>query len=147
MKHMRLPTCFLILASVIMTTITRGQTLPGTQPLDPNPDFSVTMVAGIDKMALRLIEQSKTGRKPTREKLKAAIGIVDERVGFAALDLMGDTNSPALLHESETYRVFRVWWPVFDGVHGGGRGTDALFHPGNAGAVIVTREDARASGA
>ena len=78
------------------------------------------MVAGIDKMALRLIEQSKTSRKPTREKLKAAIGFVDERVPFMALELIGDTNTPALVHETETCRVFRVRWPVFDGVHGEG---------------------------
>ena len=94
--------------------------LPGTQLLAPNIDFSATMVAGIDKMALRLIEQSKTGRKPTMEKLKAAIGMVDGRVGFSALDLVGDTSTPALLDESETCRVFRVRWPVFDGVHGEG---------------------------
>ncbi|MBK8039498.1 MAG: hypothetical protein IPK22_20545 [Verrucomicrobiaceae bacterium] len=103
-----------------MTSLTHGQLLPGTQALTPNPDFSATMVAGIDKMALRLIEQSKTGRKPTREKLKAALGMVDERLSFAALDLIGDTNSPALLHETESCRVFRVRWPVFDGVHGEG---------------------------
>ena len=94
--------------------------LPGTQLLAPNIDFSATMVAGIDKMALRLIEQSKTGRKPTKEKLKAALGLVDGRVGFSALDLVGDTSTPALLDESETCRVFRVRWPVFDGVHGEG---------------------------
>jgi len=94
--------------------------LPGTQLLAPNIDFSATMVAGIDKMALRLIEQSKTGRKPTMEKLKAALGMVDGRVGFSALDLVGDTSTPALLDESETCRVFRVRWPVFDGVHGEG---------------------------
>lgn len=100
--------------------VTHAQVLPGTQPLTPNPDFSATMVAGIDKMALRLIEQSKTSRKPTREKLKAAIGLVDERVPFTALELIGDTTTPALIHETETCRVFRVRWPVFDGVHGEG---------------------------
>ncbi|MFM2143044.1 MAG: hypothetical protein RLZZ476_1588 [Verrucomicrobiota bacterium] len=97
-----------------------AQSLPGTATLEPNPDFSATMVAGIDKMALRLIEQSKASRKPTREKLRAALGMVDERVSFAALELLGDTSSPALLHETETCRVFRVRWPVFDGVHGEG---------------------------
>jgi hypothetical protein len=48
------------------------KSFPAHNRSEPNPDFSATMVAGIDKMALRLIEQSKTGRKPTREKLKAA---------------------------------------------------------------------------
>lgn len=97
-----------------------GQVLPGTQPLEPNPDFSATMVAGIDKMALRLIEQSKATRKPTREKLKAALGIVDERLPITALDLVGDTSNPALLAETSTARILRVRWPVFDGVHGEG---------------------------
>ncbi len=111
---------FLTALTVLTCLVAHAQVLPGTQPLMPNPDFSATMVAGIDKMALRLIEQSKATRQPTREKLKAALGMVDERVGFAALDLIGDTNSPALLHETETCRVFRVRWPVFDGVHGEG---------------------------
>jgi hypothetical protein len=98
----------------------QAQILPGTQPLEPNPDFSATMVAGIDKMALRLIEQSKTGRKPTREKLKAIIGAVDERLPITALELVGDTSNPALLAETATARILRVRWPVFDGVHGEG---------------------------
>lgn len=104
----------------LAATSLHAQVLPGTQPLAPNPDFSATMVAGIDQMALRLIEQSKATRKPTREKLKAALGIVDERVPFTALAFVGDTASPALLMETEQARVFRVRWPVFDGVHGEG---------------------------
>ena len=97
-----------------------AQMLPGTQPLESNADFSSAMVAGIDKMSLKLIERSKASRRPTREKLKAALGMVDERVVCSTLDLVGDMNSPALLHESETCRVFRVRWPVLDGVHGEG---------------------------
>jgi len=117
---MRLPTCLLILSFVIATTLARAQTLQGTQSLTPNPDFSATMVAGVDKMALRLIEQSKVSRKPTREKLKAALGIVDARVHFADLELVASTSAPALLLETKMCRVFRVRWPVFDGVHGEG---------------------------
>lgn len=109
-----------LLCSFVFAAQAQSQTLPGTQPLAPNPDFSATMVAGIDKMALRLIEQSKATRKPTREKLKAAIGIVDERVPFTALELVSDTATPALLMETPMCRVFRVRWPVFDGVHGEG---------------------------
>lgn len=110
--------CFLLFC--FFAASLHAQTLPGTQALEPNPDFSATMVAGIDKMALRLIEQSKATRKPTREKLKAAIGIVDERLPVTALEFVGDTASPALLHETEQCRVFRVRWPVFEGVHGEG---------------------------
>lgn len=113
---MRLPTHFFAL---FVVTSLQAQ-LPGTQPLTPNPDFSATMVAGIDKMALRLIEQSKTTRKPTREKLKAALGIVDARVQFVDLELISSTSAPALLMETNMCRVFRVRWPVFEGVHGEG---------------------------
>ena len=78
------------------------------------------MVAGIDRMALRLIDQSKSSRRPTREKLKAALGIVDERVFFTDLELISNTSAPALLMETPISRVFRVRWPVFEGVHGEG---------------------------
>lgn len=120
MLLMRLLTRSSTLLAVFLTSMTHGQTLPGTQALEPNPDFSATMVAGIDRMALRLIEQSKSTRKPTREKLKAALGIVDARVPFTALEFVGDTSSPALLMETDQCRVFRVRWPVFDSVHGEG---------------------------
>jgi len=109
-----------LLLPLLIASSLQAQVLPGTQPLEPNADFSATMVAGIDKMALRLIEQSKTGRKPTREKLKAIIGAVDERMPITALELAGDTANPALLAETSTARILRVRWPVFDGVHGEG---------------------------
>ncbi|MEQ1752484.1 MAG: hypothetical protein ABL974_23885, partial [Prosthecobacter sp.] len=91
--------------------------LSGTQLLEPNPDFSAKMAAGIDRFALQLIEKSKDTRKPTREKLKAIIGLVDERLPIKALEFVGDTTSPALLAETETARLFRVRWPVHEGVH------------------------------
>jgi len=108
------------LLPLFIATSLHAQILPGTQPLEPNADFSATMVAGIDKMALRLIEQSKKGRKPTREGLTAILGVVDERLPISALELVGDTSTPALLAETATARILRVRWPVFDGVHGEG---------------------------
>lgn len=111
---------FTSLISVLLSLPVFAQSLPDTQPLAPNSNFSAAMVAGIDKMALRLIGESKASRLPTREKLKAALGMVDERLPVKALELVGDTASPALLHETAQCRVFRVRWPVFDGVHGEG---------------------------
>lgn len=105
---------------LLAATSLQAQVLPGTKPLEPNPDFSATMVAGIDRFALRLIEASKNNRKPTREGLKAILGMVDERLPIKALELVGDTTAPALIHETDQVRVFRVRWPVFEGVHGEG---------------------------
>ena len=108
--------CALLLA----TPSAFGQVLPGTRPLSPDPDFSASMVAGIDKMALRLIDQSRANRRPTREKLQAALGMIDERLPVKALELAGDLDSPPLLAETPQGRVFRVRWPVLDGVQGEG---------------------------
>lgn len=111
----------LLLPALLAAASLQAQSLlPGTQPLEPNTDFSATMVAGIDKMALRLIEQSKATRKPDREKLKAILGLVDQRLPITALELLGTTTTPALLAETATARIYRVRWPVFEGVHGEG---------------------------
>jgi cephalosporin-C deacetylase-like acetyl esterase len=111
-------TPFVFLGLLIASSVVAQ--LPGTKLLEPNPDFSAAMVSGIDKFALSLIEQSKATRKPTRDGLKAILGMVDERLPIKALELVGNTNSPALLTETETARIFRVRWPVFEGVHGEG---------------------------
>ncbi|MCA1963018.1 MAG: hypothetical protein LDL31_03615, partial [Prosthecobacter sp.] len=109
-----------VLSLTALATLGHSQSLPGTLLLAPEADFSAKMVAGIDKMALRLIDQSKAKRQPTREKLKAALGLVDARATFAALELVGDTMTPALLHETAACRIYRVRWPVFEGVFGEG---------------------------
>jgi cephalosporin-C deacetylase-like acetyl esterase len=94
--------------------------LPGTRPLAAHPDRSAAMVAGIDRLAERLLERSTAARRPTRERLAAAIGLVDPRLPVRALAFVGDTSAPALLAETDHCRIFRVRWPVFDGVHGEG---------------------------
>ncbi len=97
-----------------------AQTLPGTGPLEPSPGFSAAMVAGIDAYAQRLTDASRETRKPTRERLKAIIGAADERLPVTAFDLAGTTDAPALVYENERSRVYRVRWPVFEGVYGEG---------------------------
>jgi len=94
--------------------------LPGTGPLAAHPDRSAAMVAGIDRLADRLIEQSPRTRHPTREGLAAAIGLVDRRLPVRALEFVGDTSTPALLAETDHCRIYRVRYAVFDGVHGEG---------------------------
>jgi len=127
------------LLAILIGSSLQAQVLPGTTALEPNADFSATMVVGIDKMALRLIETSKGTRKPTRDKLKAILGMVDARLPVKALELVGDTSAPSLLAETETARVLRVRWPVFEGVHGEG----ILIQPkGKAVARVIYIPDA-----
>lgn len=102
--------------------------LEGTQPLEANPDFSATMVAGVDKFALQETAKAKAARAAQwpgdmaahREHLKAIIGAVDPRLPITALELVGDTSTPALLQETEQARITRVRWLVFPGLHGEG---------------------------
>jgi cephalosporin-C deacetylase-like acetyl esterase len=101
-------------------TAARGQALPGTVSLPESADLSGSMLAGLHVLAGRLTARSTAGRRPSREKLAAAIGIVDERLPAPQLELVGDTTAPALLRETDRCRVFRVRWPVFDGVFGEG---------------------------
>ena len=124
---------------LLLTSTLHSQILPGTERLTPEPDFSASMVAGIDRLASRLITESKKGRKPARSGLKAILGIVDVRIPFATMDLVGDMQSPALLYETDRARIFRVRWPVLENVHGEG----ILIQPkGPALARVVYLPDA-----
>ncbi len=112
--------------------------LPGTQPLEPRPDFSADMVAGIDRFLLRETGAARERRAqfwrrdasspaayaqslaPNRERLRRLLGAVDARVPEVRLELVADTRTPALLAETAQATIQRVRWPVLDGVHGEG---------------------------
>ncbi|HTU21852.1 MAG TPA: dienelactone hydrolase family protein [Gemmataceae bacterium] len=112
--------------------------LPGTKPLTATSDLSAQMRKGIDRFIRREAERAAKERgrhwkrdlssaeayarsiTANRERLRRMIGLVDERLPFTALDLIATTAAPALVAETETFRVFAVRWPVLDGVHGEG---------------------------
>lgn len=101
-------------------SVLSAQSLPGTTPLEAQGDYSATMVSGIDRMALRLIEASRASRKPNRETLKNILGLVDVRLPGVSLESVGDSKNPALLVENDEMMVTRVRWRVLDGVAGEG---------------------------
>ena len=109
-----------ILFALTLSAVSWGQSLPSTQALTPNADFSTAMVAGIDRMATRLTDASKETRKPTVEKLAAILGLGDKRAPIRALELVGDSLTPALLAETPSARILRVRWPVLDGMQAEG---------------------------
>ena len=117
-----------IFALFAVVSAAHAQVLPGTKPLEPNPDFSATMVAGVDKFLLRETASARAARASQwpgdaaahREHLKTIIGAIDARVPVLALELVGDSKQPALLAETDKARIVRVRWPVLDGVHGEG---------------------------
>ncbi|WP_321473538.1 prolyl oligopeptidase family serine peptidase [uncultured Paludibaculum sp.] len=79
------------------------------------------MVAGMTGYLQRLTAESPAGRRPTSEKLRRMIGVVDARVPFDDLD-------PRPLGETAVYRVFSARWPVLDGVTAEG----LYYQPKNA---------------
>jgi putative membrane-bound dehydrogenase-like protein len=100
--------------------------LPGTRPLEMQGDLAEQMVAGIDRFLLKQIDASPVGRKPTREKLKAVLGLVDERA------------TPSVWTKPASPGVREIRWSVFRGVHGEG----LLLEPENPKATVIVIPDA-----
>ncbi|MCA9146374.1 MAG: dienelactone hydrolase family protein [Planctomycetaceae bacterium] len=64
-------------------------------------------------------EAYTTSVRENRNELKTILGVVDERVP-ARMERYGDDDNPALVVETDSYRVYQVRWPVLDGVLGEG---------------------------
>ena len=112
--------------------------LPGTKPLTVTGDLSAQMRSGIDRFITRESERARQERSrywkrdfssveayersiaPNRERLRRMIGLVDSRLPLTALELIASTVAPALVGETDSFRVFAVRWPVLEGVSGEG---------------------------
>jgi cephalosporin-C deacetylase-like acetyl esterase len=118
-----------------------GAPLEKTAPLAPQPDLSAAMVAGVDRFALAALERAQAGRPARsvgtvaerRVRLRTMIGASDQLLPQDHFELVGTTESPAVVAESEQSRILRVRWKVFDGVHGEG----LLLQPKNGAAARV----------
>ena len=131
--------------------------LAGTKPLTVTWDLSARMRKGIDRFITREGERAAKDRgrhwkrdlssaeaysrsiHPNRQRLRRMIGLVDERIPFTALELIATTAAPALVAETDTFRVFAVRWPVLGGVHGEGL---FLQPKGEPRAFVVALPDA-----
>lgn len=71
------------------------------------------MVAGMSAYLERLTAEAKAGRQPSADKLRAMLGVVEQREEFV---------EPELIPRAETagYQVFDARWPVLEGVTGRG---------------------------
>ena len=111
--------------------------VPGTQPLTWQDDLSERMMDGAHQFVERKITESREARKqfwhrnissreayeksvePNRAFFRRIIGAVDERVPVA-MERFGDEHNPALVAETDNYRIHQVSWPVFERVRGEG---------------------------
>lgn len=132
---MTAPLVAVFLASLLAITSVAADDhlLSGTHLLVGTNDFSMDMVAGIDRFLDRELAASVERRaakwhrdfsspeaytksvKPNRERFKRSIGVVDERVE-PELFPISTPSRPALLAQAGGYKVFVVRWPVLRGV-------------------------------
>jgi len=129
--------------------------LAGTAPLTADGDLAMKMLAGMDAYLAREVIACREKRaqkwnrdfsspeayvksiEPNRQQFKALIGVVDERVPVE-MEYVSTVDAPALLAETDVYKVYEVRWPVLDGVHGEG----LLIEPvGEAWANVVALAD------
>jgi dienelactone hydrolase len=146
-----------LLAVTVLTLPVWAEPLPGTRPLERTGDLAAQMVEGIDKYLMRALAAAPQARKeywkpdfssreaylrsvePNRQHLKKILGVVDERVPFTGFELVGTTDQPALVGQTDRYKVYAVRWPVLPGVDGEG----LLLEPaGKALAQVVALPDA-----
>ena len=99
----------------------------------------VEMVDGIKRYLVRATAESPPKRAPSRAKLRKMLGVVDERVNFADLEVVGTSSRPALLASTAQFEVYAVRWPVLNGINAEG----LWFKPrGRVTARVVTIPDA-----
>jgi dienelactone hydrolase len=115
-----------------------AEPLPDTKPLTDEGDLAAKMVEGIGKYLDRETTAPFVQRKeywhpdlssaeaylksvqPNRDRLKKILGVADERVPFTDIEYVGGPKTPALVAETDGYKVFAVRWPVLPGVDGEG---------------------------
>jgi hypothetical protein len=95
--------------------------LPGTAPLTLSGDPVRQMVEGIGAWLARETAASAAHRKPSRERLRYILGVVDPRVAF-------DKPELTKLRETASSTVYAARWPVLEGVHAEG----LLYEPRGA---------------
>ena len=111
-----------------------GGPLPQTAALDwPEEDLSGRMMDGAHRFVERQIAETQARSErfwkydrsspvawnaaieANRDRLREIIGVVDSRLS-SAVERYGDDENPALVAETNRYRVYQVRWPVLDGI-------------------------------
>ncbi len=147
----------LLIACLPAFAVGFADSLPGTQVLDwAETDLSQRLMDGAHRFVERKIadagkERAKLWKydfssplayvasvEENRNVLRTILGVVDPRLP-AGMERFGDELNPALVSQTETFRVYQVRWPVLEGVDGEG----LLVQPaGVAVARVVVVPDA-----
>ncbi len=132
-----LMTCALAVYLGALAPAEQVHTLPASQPLTWEGDLSERMMDGAHRFVERKIEESIQTRQrywkrdftsrqayersvePNRQRFTKSIGVVDPRMPVT-IERFGDADNPALVAETEAYRIYQVRWPVLEHVSGEG---------------------------
>jgi dienelactone hydrolase len=135
---------------LITATARPVESLPGTQPLTWYGDLAERLMDGAHEFVARQIARSIGGRtkywnrdlssraayeksvEPNRRRFLHMIGAVDPRLP-ARMERYDDDQNPAVVAETDSYRIEQVRWPVLDLVWGEG----LLLRPKQAAAAFV----------
>lgn len=120
-----------------VSAVKSADPLPGTKALTEDGNLSAKQVAGMHKYLDRALKASVEKRQalwkidhsspeafltsiePNRARLRKYLGVVDKRLA-PHLEYVGTPHQPALVGETDRYKVFAVRWAVLPGVDGEG---------------------------
>jgi dienelactone hydrolase len=156
MMYRRCLVAAFLLAGPALVQAEESARLPGTAPLTWEGDLDAKMMDGLHgfiegKIARSVEERPRYWQRDTsspaayeksvkanRERFRKSIGLVDARLPVR-MERFGDDDNPALVAQTERYRVYQIRWPVLDGVWGEG----LLLEPrGKVLAHVVALPDA-----
>lgn len=122
--------CLCVLIAVFSGTPGHAQLPANTKPLTLEADFASLMVDGADVFLLKQIQDAKRNRgqfwsydtssvqaftqsvQPNRERLKHMLGVRDDRIPFAAPELLATVEHGGLVATGQGYKVYAIRWPV-----------------------------------
>lgn len=133
----------------------------GTRKLSMPDVIAPVLVREIDDFLLRQLGKSERDRvrywkrdyssaeayrdslEPNRRRLGKILGLLDERRDFDSPELIATYETSALVSTDAGFKVFRIRWPVLDGVYGEG----LLLQPDNKEIVadVIAMGDAEHS--
>ena len=129
--------------------------LPGTVKLELTRPLDEVMVDGINRFALRELEESPNNREkywhrdfgsyessvePNRQHLRTILGVVDERTAGTGFELVETTATGSELAHTENYTVRAVRWQALPGVTAEGLLLDPR-QPPRARAIVLPDAD------
>ncbi|HUE16909.1 MAG TPA: hypothetical protein VMR25_22220 [Planctomycetaceae bacterium] len=132
--------------------------LPGTAKLDLDRPLDVVMVEGINRFALRALDESPKNRQrlwqrnftsaaayekgiaPNRQHFRTILGVVDSRLASNAFELIATTAASSQLARTKSYTVHAVRWRVLPGVTAEGILLDPAAPP-KARVIVIPDAD------